>query len=237
MQLQRRALDTLIDPEEPVPSHESHILPHLPDLHDILPDSSFFKKLDLRNAADVIPFLKDLKKRVAEPVAQQQAAAAAAVAADANGDGTADTQPAAGAVAGQAAQQPIAGAANPAVAAPVAGGGGGAGPAAAQPAPGAVANGVSVIEITTVVDGVTKVVPSTFSQDFAADRSAPPVQTGTIGLGTLTGRIGVVKTGHAKSEAMVGRENPGVRWHILGVIASWVLAMSAGGAFFGLGLI
>ena len=53
--------------------------------------------------------------------------------------------------------------------------------------------------------GVTKTVPQLYTQTFGAGISAPPVLTGTIGLGTLTGKVGVVKTDDAKSDAAVGR--------------------------------
>lgn len=234
-----RPLNTLIDPEDTAPAQSYNILPQSLDLHNILPDSSFFKKLDLRNAAEIIPFLKDLRKRATPP------AAAAAPATNANADDEAApaqaVQPAAGKDdeddTGVAAQQPAAGAVAPAVAAPVAGGGGGAGPAAAQPAPGAQANGISVIEVTTVVGGVTKVIPSTFSQKFAGGQSAPPVQTGTIGLGTLTGKIGVVKSSEAKNDGVNGFERTGIWWSISGIIATWTLTMTMSGALFGLGLV
>ena len=57
--------------------------------------------------------------------------------------------------------------------------------------------------VDTVIGGKTTQVPKVFTQTFAAaGASAPPVKTGTIGLGTLTGKIGVVKTGQAKSEGV-----------------------------------
>ena len=292
--LQPRSLDTLVDPEPSSPQPESHILPHSLDLHNLFPDSSFFKKLDLRNAAEIIPFLKDLSKRATTTPDTTAAVAPAtnantntntntnananaagaqaqqpAANANANANTNANTQQQVAAGAGTSSQQKAAAGGTtsqqkaaaagttanddedtpavapqqpapvvaPAIAAPVAGGGGGAGPAPAQPAPGAQANGVSIIQVTTVVAGVTKVVASTFSQKFAGAGAAPAVQTGTIGLGTLTGKIGVVKTDDAKSEALIGREGSGVRWSILGVVGGWVVAMGTGGAIFGLGLI
>jgi len=79
---------------------------------------------------------------------------------------------------------------------------GGAGAPAAQPAPGAAADPVTMIQVTTVVDGVTQTIQKPFTQTFGgAKGSAPPVQTGSIGMGTLTGQVGVVKTKNAKSEA------------------------------------
>ncbi|KAI4268428.1 MAG: hypothetical protein LQ337_007846 [Flavoplaca oasis] len=52
--------------------------------------------------------------------------------------------------------------------------------------------------------------------------SAPPPRSGSIGLGTLTGQIGVVKTDEAKSEAGLAA---GKRF---GFIASWPSAFKVG---------
>lgn len=142
--------------------------------------------------APTSPFLRHLDLR------QVAAPAAAAPAANANGAAAAPAaaNPAAPAVAPAAA-------APAAPAAPAAGvGGAGAAPAAGQPTPGAQANPVTTIQVVTVVGGVTKTVPSVYSQQFGGASTAPPVLTGTIGLGTLTGKIGVVKTQDAKSDAV-----------------------------------
>ncbi|KAL8646378.1 MAG: hypothetical protein Q9226_006883 [Calogaya cf. arnoldii] len=52
--------------------------------------------------------------------------------------------------------------------------------------------------------------------------SAPPPKSGSIGLGTLTGKIGVVKTQEAKSEAGLAAGNT------FGFIASWPSAFKVG---------
>ena len=134
--------------------------------------------------------------------------------------------------AANANQQAAAPAAAPA--APVAGVGGGGVPAA-QPAAGAQANSVTTEMIQTVVGGVTKQVQHVFTQSFAAAATPPPVKTGTIGMGTLTGKIGVVKTNEAKSEGMPSFDSR--KWSVIGIMGSWTAAMVIGGAFFGAGLI
>ena len=136
---------------------------------------------------------------------------------------------------------PAAPAANPVApgaAPPQAGvGGAGAAPAAAQPAPGAQANPVTTILVQTVVGGVTKQVPVAFTQTFGAGVSAPEVQSGSIGLGTLTGQVGVVKTKDAKSEAVpVGLKGSGRGKEIFGVLLSMAAAFLVGGGVFGYGI-
>ena len=55
-------------------------------------------------------------------------------------------------------------------------------------------------------EGITTKVPKISTQTFGAAGSVPPVQSGEIGLGTLAGKIGMVKTQDAKSGAVaVGR--------------------------------
>ncbi|KAL8805214.1 MAG: hypothetical protein Q9182_002089 [Xanthomendoza sp. 2 TL-2023] len=51
---------------------------------------------------------------------------------------------------------------------------------------------------------------------------APAVKSGSIGLGTLTGKVGVVKTEEAKSEARLAADNR------LGIVASWPAAFKIG---------
>lgn len=133
-----------------------------------------------------------------------------------------------------AAAQPAAAApvaAAPAAAAPAAGvGGAGAAPAAAQPAAGAQANPVTTIMVATVVGGVTTQVPKVYTQTFGAAVSAPPVQSGEIGLGTLTGKIGVVKTSEAKNDAVpVGGRIPAGEMMV--VLVAGLAAVVGGGAF------
>ena len=136
-------------------------------------------------------------------------------------------QVAAPAAAQPAAAQPAA--AQPAAAAPAAGvGGAGAAPAAAQPQPGAQADPVTTIQVQTVIGGVTTQVPQLYTQTFAAGASAPPVLTGTIGLGTLTGKIGVVKTQDAKkSDAVTMRREVPVA-EMMVVLVAGIMALSGG---------
>lgn len=170
------------------------------------------KHLDLREYIPTVPYLKHLDiRQQAAPVAgaQQQAAPAA-----------------------NANQQAAAPAAAPA--APVAGVGGGGVPAA-QPTPGAQADSVTTEMVPTVIGGVTKQVQHVFTQTFGAVASPPAVKTGTIGMGTLTGKIGVVKTDHAKSEAIPSFDSR--KWSVMGIMGSWTAAMVVGGAVLGAGMI
>ena len=161
------------------------------------------------------PFLQHLDLR--------QVAAPAAAPANAQANPAANAQPA------PAAKAPAApAAAAPAPAAPVAGvGGAGAAPAAAQPPAGAGANPVTTIQVATVVGGVTKTVASVLTQTFGPAGSAPAVQSGSIGLGTLTGQVGVVKTKDAKSDAVIS----GGRWggmEMCVVVISGLAALGGG---------
>lgn len=127
-----------------------------------------------------------------------------------------------------AAPAPAPAAPAPAAGAPAAGvGGAGAAPAAAQPPANAGANSVTTQQITTVVGGVTKVVNTIITETSGAGVTAPPVQSGSIGLGTLTGSIGVVKTQDAKSDAII----KGPRWGIgeVGLVVVTGLAALGGG--------
>lgn len=130
-----------------------------------------------------------------------------------------------------AAAVPVAPAAAPAVGV----GGAGAAPAAAQPVAGALANPVTTIMVQTVVGGVTKQVPKVYTQTFGAAVSAPAVLTGTIGLGTLTGKVGVVKTQHAKSDA-VSAIRGAVGMEVLGILGAWAVGMVVGGGLLGVGM-
>ena len=127
-----------------------------------------------------------------------------------------------------AAPAPAPAAPAPAAGAPAAGvGGAGAAPAAAQPPANAGANSVTTQQITTVVGGVTKVVNTIITESSGAGVTAPAVQSGSIGLGTLTGTIGVVKTQEAKSDAII----KGPRWGIgeVGLVVVTGLAALGGG--------
>lgn len=52
--------------------------------------------------------------------------------------------------------------------------------------------------------------------------TAPSAKSGTIGMGTLTGKVGVVKTQEAKSEAGLAVD------HRFGFVASWPAAFKVG---------
>ena len=81
-----------------------------------------------------------------------------------------------------------------------------------------------------MINGVTTTTAQVYTQSFGAAVSAPPVSTGSIGLGTLTGQIGVVKTGSAKSEGV--RINLG-GWGGRGWgVGAWVFVMVVGGGGF-----
>lgn len=58
---------------------------------------------------------------------------------------------------------------------------------------------VTTVQVFSVVAGVTKQVPVLYSQKFSSIPSQGPTPAkGEIGLGTLTGKIGVVNTEAAK---------------------------------------
>ena len=65
------------------------------------------------------------------------------------------------------------------------------------------------------------------TETSGAGATAPPVQSGSIGLGTLTGQVGVVKTQDAKSDAII----QGPRWGIreVGLVCITGLAALGGG--------
>lgn len=189
---------------EPAPSHQISTIPSASQSQSHSPVPSPFRKhLDLRQVA------------AAQPAAAQPAAAKPAVANAAAATTVAQAAPAVAPVAA-------------APAAPAAGvGGAGAVPAAAQPTPGAQANPVTTIMVNTVVGGKTTQVPKVYTQTFGAATSAPPVQSGQIGLGTLTGKVGVVKTQDAKSDAVaVGRN---FAWGNVVVVMVAGVATLAGG--------
>ena len=135
----------------------------------------------------------------------------------------------------QAAAPAAAPAPAPAAGAPAAGvGGAGAAPAAAQPPANAGANSVTTQQITTVIGGVTKVINTIITETSGAGTTAPAVQSGSIGLGTLTGQIGVVKTQDAKSDAII----TGPRWGVREVGMVFVTGLAAlGGGVLGLAML
>ncbi|KAL9629677.1 MAG: hypothetical protein Q9164_006774 [Protoblastenia rupestris] len=223
-----RSLDAvLVEPQEPAPSPSS---------------SPFIRHIDLRDTTPAAPFLKHLVLRqvAAQPAANAQAQPA----------GNAQARPVAGAQAqpntnaqaapptvnqAQAAPAPNVAPAPPDPVAPVAGVGGG-GAAVPQPPAGATANPVTTINVVTVVGGVTQTIPKAFTQSFGAGESGPPVQSGTIGMGTLTGNIGVVKTNNAKSDAISTTGGRGVGGAIVGILVSWMAIMVVGGGIIGAGM-
>ncbi|KAI4112043.1 MAG: hypothetical protein LQ339_000050 [Xanthoria mediterranea] len=133
-----------------------------------------------------------------------------------------------GQVAAGAAQQPNGGAAAPAAAPQV--------PAANPVVP--VANPVAPVAkvptttpITPIVPTVTPAVPvppgaapvaPVANGPATALTVAPPPKSGSIGLGTLTGKVGVVRTEEAKSEAGLAAGNR------FGYMASWPSAFKVG---------
>lgn len=79
-----------------------------------------------------------------------------------------------------------------------------AAPAAGQPVTTAAvqANAVTTVMENTIVGGVSKQIPVVYTQKFAGSlTSVEAVQSGSVGMGTLTGSVGVVKS----SAAMAGR--------------------------------
>lgn len=72
------------------------------------------------------------------------------------------------------------------------------------------------------------------TQTSGAGATAPAVQSGSIGLGTLTGQVGVVKTQDAKSDAVI----MGPRWGMgeVGMVVVSGLA-ALGGCVGGLALL
>lgn len=76
---------------------------------------------------------------------------------------------------------------------------------------------VTTLMANVVVGGVTKQVPQIFTQTFASTFvAAQEVQSGSLGMGTLTGTPGAVKTGSAKSDG--GIKRGGGRWDIGGLM-------------------
>lgn len=95
-------------------------------------------------------------------------------------------------------------------------GGAGAAPAAAQPAAAAQAEPDPTDSPTVAAGGAA---------------SATPVKSGAIGMGTLTGKVGVVNTKDAKSDA-VGN---GVGVEVLVIMGCWVIGVVVGVGWMGTG--
>lgn len=97
-------------------------------------------------------------------------------------------------------------------------GGAGAAPAAAQPAaaPAAAAEPNPTDAPTVAAGGAA---------------SATPLKSGAIGMGTLTGKIGVVNTKDAKSDAV----GSGVGVEALAVLGCWVIGVVVGVGWMGTG--
>lgn len=70
--------------------------------------------------------------------------------------------------------------------------------------------------------------------------SATPVKSGAVGMGTLTGKVGVVNTKDAKNGAG-GRDGGGggggVGVEVLGVLGCWAVAAVVGGGWLGVGVV
>ena len=81
---------------------------------------------------------------------------------------------------------------------------------------------------------MTKVVNTIITETSGAGTTAPAVQSGSIGLGTLTGSIGVVKTSEAKNDAVV----KGPRWGIGEVVlVGFTGLVAVGGGVLGLAIL
>lgn len=150
------------------------------------------------------PFLKHLDLRqVAAPAAQPAVQPAAGAQAQPAAKPAAQGAGAAAPVAQPAPNQPAVAAPAPAVGV----GGAGAAPAGKQPGANEQANPVTTIMVDTFIGGKKTQVPKVYTQTFAQPVSSIPVKKGVIGMGTLTGSVGVVKTQNAKSDAvpMIGK--------------------------------
>ena len=212
---------TRIPAPKTLPRDLDAILIDPPSTPPISPAPPHLKHLDLRQVA---------APAAAQPAAGQNAAAPAAQPAAGQNAAAPAAQPAANQNAAPAAA-PVAPAAAPA--APAAGvGGAGAAPAAAQPGANAQANPVTTVQVVTVVGGVTKTIEQLYTQSFAGAATSVPVKSGSIGMGTLTGKVGVVKTQDAKSEGVaVGAR--AVEWRKLGVLG-WLGMMGLMGVGMGI---
>ena len=85
-----------------------------------------------------------------------------------------------------------------------------------------------------MIGGVTKTVASIVTQTFGAAGTAPAVQSGSIGLGTLTGQVGVVKTQNAKSNAVMN----GKRWGRMEMCVLIISGLAAlGGGMLGIAIL
>ena len=82
-------------------------------------------------------------------------------------------------------------------------GGAGNAPAAAQPTEESQVPSITVLTVYSTINGVVTPFPITYTQTFASvpDQGASP-SAGTVGMGTLTGSVGVVKTDQANGGAM-----------------------------------
>ena len=66
--------------------------------------------------------------------------------------------------------------------------------------------------------------------------SPPSVMSGSIGLGTLTGKVGVVKTGSAKSAAAAGGGRGLLLWEGGVMLGWWVFVAGVVGGIVGRGV-
>ena len=84
---------------------------------------------------------------------------------------------------------------------------------------------MTTVNVFSVIGGVTKQVPIVYTQKFSSIPSQGPTPAkGEIGLGTLTGKIGVVNTAAAKKSkapARIGANIMGIGLTMLGMLAIW----------------
>ena len=59
------------------------------------------------------------------------------------------------------------------------------------------------------------------------------MKSGAIGMGTLTGKVGVVNTKDAKNDALGNGVGVGVE--VLGILGCWVVGVVVGGGWMGIG--
>jgi len=88
------------------------------------------------------------------------------------------------------------------------------------------ANPVTTVNQNTLVGGVTKQVPVVFTQTFAGSLTSV-AEVRSVGMGTLTGSVGLVKSGSAKTGG-VGRVGEGTAG-----MGGWMVTVVVGGMVVG----
>ncbi|KAI9718449.1 MAG: hypothetical protein M1812_004170 [Candelaria pacifica] len=162
-------------------------------------------------------------REVVDPNGQPVNAAPGAVPA-ANGAAPVANQPAAAPAAAPVANQPAAVPANGAVGGAAAGGG--VAPAAGAGAPTFTqASPVTTIFEPTMINGVSTQVAVVYSQQFSSvPNQGPTPAAGSIGMGTLTGAVGAVKTQATNGAVTVMK----------GSVGGWALGICAFGIMVGI---